>query len=99
MSNLTTRRALPALLAGLMVLTSLAWAISSDQVCKRIRNKINSKWRTTDLKVSVTPFSSTETQKGRFSAINVTASSVCIKDVKLTGVKINATDVTLDLNQ
>jgi hypothetical protein len=87
-------------IAGVLtVFASLAWAITSDQVTARIRNKINQKWRTSNLKVTVNPFSQTDTSKGRFSAIYVAADSVCIDDVKLTGVRISATDVTLDLNQ
>ena len=101
MSSLTTRRARILLTVGgvLLVVTTLAWAITSDQVCTRLRNKINQRWQTTNLKVSVTPYNATETDRGHFSAINVSASSVCISDVKLTGVQISATDVTLDLSQ
>lgn len=92
------QRLWPAALLLLLV-SSLAWALTSQQVCTRIRNKINSKWKTTNLKVNVTPFNEEATENGRFKAISVTANSVCIGDVKLTGVNINATDVTLDLNQ
>lgn len=92
------RRVWPVALPLLLV-CSLAWALTSQQVTTRIRNKINSKWRTTNLKVNVTPFSEADTQKGRFKAVTVTANSVCIGDVRLTGVNISATDVTLDLDQ
>lgn len=92
------RHLLPAALI-LLLASSLAWALTSDQVCTRIRNKVNSKWKTSNLKVTVTPSSEAETAKGRFKAINVTANSVVISDVKLTGVNISATDVTLDLDQ
>jgi len=101
MATLLTRRTrvLLTLTGALLVVTSLAWALTSDQVCTRIRNKINQKWQTTSLKVAVSPYNATETSKGRFSAINVAASSVLIDGIKLTGVKISASDVTLDLNQ
>lgn len=79
--------------------TTFAWAITSDQVTTRIRNKINSKWATSGLKVTVVPINATETAKGHFQKISVTANSVMLRDVKLTGVNINATDVTLDLNE
>lgn len=85
--------------ATLMVLSSLAWAITADQVSTRIRNKINSKWKTTNLKIYVKPYSAAETNKGHFEAIAVTATSALISDVKLTGLNIKATDVTLDLGE
>jgi uncharacterized protein YpmS len=81
------------------IVSSLAWALTADQVQTRIRNKINSKWRTTNLKIDIRPISDYDTAKGRFAAIAVSASSVLISDVRLTGVDIDATDVTLDLNQ
>lgn len=98
MSRLFIRRLLPLALL-LTLLSSLAWALTADQVQTRIRNKINSKWRTTNLKIDVKPISDYDTAKGRFAAIGVTASTVLLRDVKLTDVNIAATDVTLDLNQ
>lgn len=98
--HIVQRTGRPLLAVGILVIvTSLAWAITTDQVTTRIRNKINQKWKTSNLKVTVTPYNQTETSKGRFAAINVVASSVTVDDVKMTGVKISATDVTLDLNQ
>jgi hypothetical protein len=98
MSKLLSRRLLPLALL-LTVLSSLAWAVTSDQIATRLRNKINSKWKTSGLQVCVKPMSDADTQKGRFAAIGVQANSVIVSDVKLTGVCISATDVTLDLNQ
>ena len=98
MSKLFIRRLLPLAIL-LTVLSSVAWAVTSEQIATRLRNKINSKWKTTSLQVTVKPLSDADTQKGRFAAINVKANSVVVRDVKLTGVTISATDVTLDLNQ
>ena len=98
MSKLFIRRLLPLAIL-LTVLSSVAWAVTSEQIATRLRNKINSKWKTTSLQVTVKPLSDADTQKGRFAAINVKANSVVVRDVKLTGVAISATDVTLDLNQ
>jgi hypothetical protein len=79
---------------------SLAWgAITADQVAKRIANKINSKWKTQGLKVWVVPFSSTDTNKGRFKKITVLATSVIVSGVKMSPVTINTEDVTLDLGK
>jgi hypothetical protein len=90
---------LAAIVALGVLVGSLAWAITADQVTKRIANKINSKWRTQRLQVSVAPYSDAETAKGRFRRIGVTAASVVVDGVKLAPVTINATDVTLDLSQ
>lgn len=94
-----TRRVMRMILWGLAVFTlsSMAWAITADQVSTRIRNKINSKWRTTNLKVSVVPISQTKTDQGEFKQIKITASSVVVKDIKMAPVSIEATDVNLDL--
>lgn len=85
---------------GLVALVaSTAWAITADQVAKRITNKINSKWQTTALSVKVVPYDDTETNKGRFRQIDVTARAVIVRDVKLSPISISATDVTLDLDK
>ena len=94
----SSRRLWPAALT-LVLVSSFAWALSSDQVRTRIQNKINSKWKTSNLRVAVVPFTPQDSAKGRFKTINVSANSVCIGDIRLTGVTINAADVTLDLDQ
>lgn len=95
-----TRRITRIILWGLalFVLSSMAWAITSDQVSTRIRNKINSKWRTTNLKVIVVPISQTRTDQGFFKQVKITASSVTVKNVKMAPVSIEATEVKLDLD-
>lgn len=86
---------LTLVLVGLVA--SAAWAITADQVSKRITNKINSKWKTSALSVKVVAFSDADTQKGRFKQIDVKANAVVVSDVKLSPVAISASDVTLDL--
>ncbi|MEN6642437.1 MAG: DUF2993 domain-containing protein [Armatimonadia bacterium] len=88
-------------LLGVFLVSSLAWAaLTPAQVAGRIRNKINSKWKTTSLVVNVVPLADpTETAKGHFKSICVSAAAVYIHDIKMAPVKMSATDVTLDLNQ
>ena len=85
-------------LLGALV-SSLAWALTADQVAARIRNKITSKWKTQGLQVQVVPFAdTTQAPHGRFKSISVSANGVWVSDVKMSPVRIKASDVTLDLN-
>ncbi len=88
------------ILAGGLVLGSLAWgAITADQVKQRLASKVTSKWPTSGLKVWVVPYDTTNTNKGRFKKITVSAASVTVSGVKMAPVTISAEDVTLDLNK
>lgn len=79
--------------------SSLAWALAPEQVAARLRSKMNSQFKTSNLQVKVVPYSEADSAKGRYKLISVKATSVIIEDVRLAPVDIQATDVTLDLNK
>jgi|LSQX01.2.fsa_nt_gb uncharacterized protein YpmS len=83
---------------AVLALSSVAWAITADQVGTRIRNKINSKWQTSNLRVTVVPFSQAKTNSGQFKQIKITANSVKVKNIKLAPVTITANEVTMNLD-
>lgn len=86
---------------AVVLVSSVAWAaLTPAQVATRIKNKINSKWQTSGLTIKVVPLSDpAQTAAGHFRSITVSAATVHVHDIKMTGVKMAATDVTLDLDK
>lgn len=84
---------------GLAVLlaVSVAWAMTPDQVAGRIRNQITEAWQVSNLRVAVTPHPGNQGASGAYRQIMVTADSVTIDGVKLTGVTMGADNPVLDL--
>jgi hypothetical protein len=83
-----------------VVTATVASAMSAPEVATRIRNKICSKWRVSGLQVNVIPYRDPAFAKqGRYQKVMVDATSVWVSDVRMSPVRIRATDVTLDLPQ
>lgn len=86
------------LLVGLAVMAGVAWAVTADQIATSLRNSIACRWRSTDLKVQVTPYAGCAgLDQGRIKRISVTATSVTMEGIKMTGVKLSADDLVMDV--
>jgi len=93
-----TRKALLGLAALSVLLAGSAWAITSNDVCARIRKIILSRWTTSGLYVNVEPYQSDAlTQKGSFKTITAKATSATFKGVTMKPFYLKGYDVTLDL--
>ena len=100
MMSLRYRLCVPWVLVGLTVVASAAWAVSADQIGARIRNRMNCLWQVSNLKILVTPYQrDAGLDQGCVKRLDVTATSVVIDGVKMTGVKLAADDIVLDLGR
>jgi len=88
-----------ALAVTLASLPLSAGAVTATDVAKRLRDKIVSQWQVQNLQVSVTPYSQTETDRGRFKSVSVRADSATRSGLALKPMWVKGSDVIFDLHK